>query len=380
MTGSLTVKNGKYYALLNIYENGKRKKKWICTGFIEKGNKRKAEQFLREKIREYELLEGIIYTDVLFSDYIRVWMEHIVKKVDEVTFQGYTTTANTHILPYFDKLAVTLNKIDYKILQTYMDTKYLCGRVDGKGGLSGKSLRQHKNIIKQTLDMAVKNKLIPSNPCQFVEMPSVVPYQGTFYSDKQLKQLFSALSEDPLLPLLKITTLYGLRRSELLGLQWSSIDLAGKTMTIQHTVVKIKTVVAKYKTKNKSSHRTFPLSDETVAIFKSLWEEEQQYRSLFGQEYFQSDYVFKWPDGRPYSPDYVSHRFRDLLEIHNLPRIRFHDLRHSCASVLLSMGWTLKDIQEWLGHEDIQTTANIYSHMDYTRKTGIADAITEKLA
>lgn len=359
MTGSLTVKNGKYYAVLNVYENGKRKKKWINSELPEKGNKRRAEQFLREKLAEYERMEGIVKSDVLFSDYVRIWLEQIARKVDSVTMQGYQVLADGHILPYFDDIKIPLAKMDYKIIQRYIDIKHKNGRLDGNGGLSARSLKLHKNIINQSLNLAVQNKLIPSNPCQFVVLPQATRYESSFYNDKQLKSLFSALKDDALLPLVKITALYGLRRSELLGLQWDSIDFDAKTMTIRHTVSKVTEVVAKDKTKNASSRRTFPLTDEALTIFKAARCQEQQNRLAFGREYKDNAYVFKWPDGHTYSPDYVSHRFNDLLKKHNLPHIRFHELRHSCASMLIAMGWTLKDVQEWLGHSDVKMTVNI---------------------
>lgn len=226
--------------------------------------------------------------------------------------------------------------------------------------------------------MAVKNRLIPSNPCQFVILPPLVRYESTYYNDKQLKALFSALKDDPMLPLVKITALYGLRRSELLGIQWDSIDFEAKTMTIRHTVAKVTEVIAKDKTKNASSRRTFPLTAEALDIFKVAKCQEEQNRIAFGSEYRENSYVFKWADGRPYSPDYVSHRFNDLLKKHSLPHIRFHELRHSCASMLISMGWSLKDVQEWLGHADIQMTANIYSHLDIARKANIAASLADK--
>ena len=378
MTGSLTVKGGKYYAVLNIYENGKRKPKWINSGLPEKGNKRKAEAFLREKIAEYERMEGIVQTDILFADYIRHWLTHIARKVDEVTMQGYKTLADGHILPYFDQKKVPVRSLDHTMIQRYMDEKHECGRLDGKGGLSPRSLRLHKNIISQTLDLAVQTKLIPANPCQFVELPQNVRYESTFYTAAQLQDLFTALQGDELLPLVKITALYGLRRSELLGLQWDSIDFEQKTMTIRHTVSKVTSIVAKDKTKTASSHRIFPLTPEAVEIFRRAKEEEQQNRVMFGSEYQENPYVFKWPDGHNYTPDYISHRFNDLLKKHNLPHIRFHELRHSCASMLIAMGWTLKDVQEWLGHSDIKMTANIYSHLDTARKTSIAASLAEK--
>lgn len=378
MTGSLTVKNGKYYAVLNIYENGKRKKKWINSELPEKGNKRKAEQFLREKLAEYERMEGIVRNDVLFSDYVRIWLSQIARTVDSVTMQGYQVLADGHILPYFDELKVPLSGIDYKTIQRYIDTKHEHGRLDGKGGLTPRSLKLHKNIINQTLNLAVQNKLIPSNPCQFVVLPQQVRYESSFYNDRQLKELFAALRDDPLLPLVKITALYGLRRSELLGLQWDSIDFEAKTMTIRHTVSKVTEVVSKDKTKNASSHRSFPLTPEPLEIFRKAQCQEAQNRIDFGREYQENSYVFKWPDGHPYSPDYISHRFNDLLKKHNLPHIRFHELRHSCASMLISMGWSLKDVQEWLGHSDIKMTANIYSHLDTARKNNIAESLAQK--
>ena len=121
MTGSLVIKNGKYYAVLNVYDNGKRRKKWICSNLPEKGNKRRAEQFLREKIAEQELLEGIIRTDITLSDYIRVWLTHVSRKVDAVTLQGYETLAKGHVLPYFDEKKIKLRDVDHVILQQYID-------------------------------------------------------------------------------------------------------------------------------------------------------------------------------------------------------------------------------------------------------------------
>ena len=379
MTGSLTIKNGKYYAVLNTYEDGKRKKKWINSGLPEKGNKRKAEAFLREQIALHERNEGLVQTDILFADYIRHWMTHIARKVDEVTMQGYKTLADGHILPYFDQKKVPLRSLDHTMIQRYMDEKYQNGRLDGKGGLSPRSLRLHKNIISQALDLAVQSKLIPANPCQFVELPQNVRYESTFYNAKQLQDLFKALQGDELLPLVKITALYGLRRSELLGLQWDSIDFERKTMTIRHTVSKVTEVVAKDKTKNASSRRSFPLTPEAESIFRRAKELEQQNRAAFGREYQENSNIFKWPDGHPYSPDYISHRFNRLLKKHDLPHIRFHELRHSCASLLIDMGFTLKDVQEWLGHSDIKMTANIYAHLDTARKSSIADSLADRI-
>lgn len=380
MTGSLQVKNGKYHIVLNIQKAGeKRKQKWISTNLPEKGNKRKAEKMLREAIAEYEKKQPYSRTNILLADYIRLWLDQVRRRVDEVTFQGYEALARVHILPYFDNRKLQLQEVNKIHLQEYFDQKAQEGRKDGKGGLSSRSLRLHKNILNQTLQEAVKNDLIPSNPCQFVELPQADRPSAHFYTAEQLQTLFTAAKDDVLLPLIKIAALYGLRRSELLGLKWDSIDYQQNRLTIKHTVSKVSKVVEKDKTKNASSHRSFPLVPEAILIFKKAKDDEQQYKKQFGKSYIQTDYVFKWADGHSISPDYVSKHFRKLLAKNGLPHIRFHELRHSCASLLLNEGFTLKDVQEWMGHSDIKMTANIYGHLDVARKKTIANHLTEIL-
>lgn len=379
MTGSLQIKNGTFYIILNLKENGKRKQKWIATGLEVKGNKRKAEQLLRETLLSHETLPKRPSSDIMFADYIRTWLTVAERRVDSVTFQGYQLMANAQVIPYFEEKGIRLQEVTREILQAFFDEKAKCGRKDGKGGLSPSSLRQYKNIILQTLKEAVKNDLIETNPCQFVELPKKQRYESNYYNADQLKALFDAIKDDPIYPLVKITALYGLRRSEVLGLKWDSVDFTAKRLTIKHTVSKVTTAVCKDKTKNSSSHRSFPLSQEAEDIFLQARNEEQANRQLCGSGYNENDFIFKWPDGTPFSPDYVSSHFALLLRNNHLPHIRFHELRHSCASLLLNSGFTLKDVQEYMGHADIQMTANIYGHLDIQRKQLLTGKMTASL-
>lgn len=377
MTGSLQVKNGKFYMVLNTYENGKRKAKWIATGLDEKGNKRKAEQMLRETLQTYEPQQPS--AEMLFADCVRQWLTVIIRKVDTITYQGYEMVANNYILPRFDGNRLKLREITAAPLQSFFDELAANGRKDGKGGLSPASLRRVKNIINQTLNEAVKNGLLSVNPCQFVTLPKEERYQSQFYTASQMQALFEAIEGDPLAPLVRIAAFYGLRRSELLGLQWDSIDYEAGLLTIKHTVSKVTKTVAKDKTKNASSHRSFPLTPEAIAIFQAAKQSEAENCRLFGKEYQHNPYVFKWPNGQPFSSDYVSSHFRRLLKKNGLPHIRFHELRHSCASLLLNSGCTLKDVQEWMGHADIKMTANIYGHLDAARKQSMAEKLSGSL-
>jgi len=159
-------------------------------------------------------------------------------------------------------------------------------------------------------------------------------------------------------------------------LKWDSIDFDENTLTIKHTVVKVSTVIEKDKTKTKSSHRSFPLLPEMRELFLQIRAEQEANQKLLGSGYVLSDYIFCWADGHSFSPDYVSHRFHNLLKKNALPMIRFHELRHSCASTLINQGFNLKDVQEWMGHSDIGVTANIYGHLETKRKQDMANQMS----
>ena len=157
--------------VLNTQENGKRKLKWISTGLAVKGNKRKAEQLLRETLQTYESGQKKATPDILFSNYIRSWLDCVRRKVDEVTYQGYEVLALRQVAPWFEEKGVKLADVTLELLQQYVDEKASSGRMDGKGGLSPRSLRLHKNILYQTLTEAVKGGLLSTNPCQYVVLP-----------------------------------------------------------------------------------------------------------------------------------------------------------------------------------------------------------------
>lgn len=371
MTGSLQTKNGKYYAVINSKDlNGKRKQKWISTELEVKGNKKKAEKFLREQLKEFEIRENLMTTDILFSDYIKYWLDLSKIRVDPITLKGYVSIANTQVIPYFEKLQIRLIDVDRNTIQKYINTKYENGRVDGKGGLSPKTIKTHLIIIKQALKEAVLSDYILTNPSDYVTLPKLQRREPTFYTINH--ELFKYLKNEPIYPLIYFTVIYGLRRSEVLGLKWDSINFETNIITIKHTVVQYKEIVEKDQTKTSSSYRSYPLTDDVKTILYDLKEKEQKNREMFGKSYIDNNHIFKWDNGKPYEPNYVSQKFRKLIRRSELPYIRFHDLRHSCASVLIANDFSLKDIQEWLGHSDIQMTANVYAHLDAKRKNNIA--------
>ena len=168
---------------------------------------------------------------------------------------------------------------------------------------------------------------------------------------------------------------YGLRRSEALGLKWDAIDFENDSITIRHTVTSVTLdgkvqLVAADTTKTKSSLRTLPLVPFVKERLLALKKEQENNRRLCGRSYHKqyAGYVCINEMGDLIKPHYVTEQFPKLLDANGLRRIRFHDLRHSCTSLMLANGVPMKQIQDWLGHSDIGTTANIYAHLDYSTK------------
>ena len=135
--------------------------------------------------------------------------------------------------------------------------------------------------------------------------------------------------------------------------------------------------VEKERTKNKSSYRTLPLIAEVKVYLLQLKRKQKEAKLLHGGSHIDNDYVNKWEDGKPFTPDYISRTFKKILTKNKLQVIRFHDLRHTTASLLLSKGFSLKEIQEYLGHANINTTSDIYGHLEYKAKITMADKLGE---
>lgn len=382
MKGSLQVKNGKYYAVLSVKDDtGKFKKVWVSTGLTEKGNKRKAEQKLNEIIVEYSSKE-IMTTkrtdhsnDILFGDYLKQWLESRKDKVEEITYSSYKFNINI-LADYYNK-----KKIYLKELQPYHIQDFYTGLY--KNGRNGNTAIHYHVLIREALQSAVKMDLITKNIADLVERPKKEKYQAEFYNKDELKQLFEVIKDDPLELVIHITAYYGLRRSEVLGLKWSAIDFTNKMIKINHKVVKVKEkgLLGKNKMKNKTSNRTLPLIPHIEEMLIAEKQKQEQNKQLCGNSYSKKylDYVCVNQLGELFKPDYLTQHFAIIQQKNNLKHIRFHDLRHSCASLMLANGTPMKQIQEWLGHSTFQTTADIYAHLDYSSKISSANTISNAL-
>ena len=426
MTGRLVVKGGRFYVVISYQDSqGKNKQKWKATGLPVKNNKRIAEELMREIVANFDpqveelvtksngvhkikmpksrtaqvrsivqmqpsymmqgqpmMQSGYMWNqrqamgeDMLFGDYLMQWIEMAKPNLQISTYSSYKGKIK-HIAPYFNERGITLQSISPMDIQAYY-----AWLIDN--GKSVQSCTHSHVIIRRALEIAYRTDRIPVNPAAKVEKPKSPKYEAKYYDLKQLKALFEKLKGDKYELMYKMTAFYGLRRSELCGMKWSSIDFDNNKLTLNSSIVQAslnsKTVIVKKDVmKNAASKRTMPLIPEIKEALLKLKAEQDKNKAYFSN-YYNKEYLdYVWVDeiGIIVNPNTLTNHFQKFLEHHGLPKIRFHELRHSCASLLLACGVNMKEIQEWLGHSAISTTADIYSHLNYSSKLNVANTLT----
>ena len=385
VTASLQVKNNIYQVVLNYKDiNGKRKQKWVSTGLSEKGNnKREANQKMQEILTNFKENLNIkeeTNNDKLFVSYLKEWLISIKNTIEENTYDSYKVIVNK-ICDYFQDKNILLNDLKPVEIQKFYNFLY-------SKELTGNTVLHYHNVIRKALQTALKLDLILSNPADRVERPKKEQFIGSFYSQAELNTLFTLIKDDPLQIVIYLTSFYGLRRSEVLGLKWDAFDFDNKTITIKHKAIETRkdnkrVILLKDKTKNQSSYRTLPLVDDIIVVLQEHKKQIDENKKLCGNSYNKKylDYICVDSMGKLFRPEYVTDHFTLIMDKNKdiLKKIRFHDLRHSCASLLLAKGIPMKEIQDWLGHSTYSTTANIYAHLEKDTKNKSANVLSNVL-
>ena len=382
VAGHLTLKNGRYYAVLNYIDaGGQRKTKWIALGLPKKGNKRKAEAELARLRAEFEPPKevGDLSSDMLFADYLLEWLEIAKGRLAVATYSSYAAMINKPVGPYFRQRNLTLRELEARHLQMFYSE--MLRRVKPN------TVIHYHAIIHSALKYAVKTDMLVQNVADKVDRPKKNSFQPVFLSAEEMQKMFEALRGTKLeLPVL-VAAFYGFRRGEVLGLKWDAIDFERGTISVIRTVTTItvegkQMEIEQQSAKTKSSLRTLPLIGSFREYFLQVKEAQELNKQICGNCYNHEydGFVFVDELRERMRANYLTSAFPNFLENHGLRRMRFHDLRHSCASLLLANGVPLKHIQEWLGHSDFTTTANIYAHLDYKSKITSAQAMETGLA
>ena len=385
ITASLQTKNNIYQVDLNYKDiNGKRKQKWVSTGLTEKGNnKRLANQKMQEILTNFKEdlnCPNSKTDDKLFTTYLKEWLLSIKNTIEENTYDSYKVIVNK-ICDYFEDRNILLNDLKPVEIQKFYTFLY-------SKELTGNTVLHYHNVIRKALQTALKLDLILSNPADRVERPKKEQFIGSFYSQSELNTLFTLIKDDPLKIVIYLASFYGLRRSEVLGLKWEAFNFEDKTITIKHKAIETRkdnkrVILLKDKTKNQSSYRTLPLVDDIIVLLqehqKQIDKNKKLCRNSYNKKYL--DYICVDSMGKLFRPEYVTDHFTLIMNRNKdvLRKIRFHDLRHSCASLLLAKGIPMKEIQDWLGHSTYSTTANIYAHLEKDTKNKSANVLSNVL-
>ena len=358
-------------------ETGNRGRKSISTGLQVKGNKKRAEDMLREAKKDQQtiLLERPHIEDLTFADFMDQWLDVIRPELKLTTFGGYQMNVQKAIAPFFRQRGTLLRDLTADDINEFYAEQLK--RV--------KAMTVHKfhaNISK-ALKYAVQKDYIPFSIMDKVKRPKLDRFVGKFLKQSETVEMFEAVRGHKLELGVILGSFYGLRRAEVIGLRWESINFEANSITIEHTVTVANVdgkhmIIAGDTTKTKSSFRTLPLVPAIRAKLLAVKEEQERNSKLCGSSYnkVEGQYIYTDPLGNRIKPDYLSSEFPKFMEKNGFRRMRFHDLRHSCASLLLANGVPLKQIQEWLGHSDFAITANTYAHLEYQSKLKSAGAMS----
>lgn len=316
----------------------------------------------------------------LFADFLYDWLKTTAPTIERTTYQSYQGLIDARLDSFFRERRLRLQDLEAKHIRELHQSIF-------KDGCNANTVIHYHAVVRKALQYAVKNELVTENVADRVDRPKKGKYLAGFYSKAELAALFEATKDDSISVVIQLAAYYGLRRSEVLGIRWSAIDFEQGTLSINYKVTEGKVdgkhqLYTEDKLKTKSSFRTLPLIPAVQVLLEEQRARQEEYRKLFKKSYCADylDYVCTDEMGKLFRPNYITDHFKLLLEQHGLRHIRFHDLRHSCASLLLSQGIPMKQIQEWLGHSTFATTADIYSHLDFNSKLESADAISAAFA
>ena len=385
LTASVQPKKGRLYAVIQYVDSGKRKSVWRSLGLPEGSPKTKIQKALRTVVNDFEdamaessKTNACPITELPIFDFMCGYLERVQSDLQINTYRGYRVMVYGRIKRYFGAHSdITVGNITANDIRAFYD--YLT-----KSELTGATIIHFHSLLHRAFSQAFKDEIIDANPFDRVDRPKKTKYRGEYYSEEELVKLLDLARDDTIYPAIVLAGGLGLRRSEALGVRWSRIDFEKKTVLLDTKIVEYikdgKRVVEPIsEMKNESSRRTLPLPAPVYDMLIEQREKQALYQAAFKRSYdtSYSDFVCVNQLGELIHPSYVTNHFSVFLNQNGLRKIRFHDLRHTFASILLGKEVPLINVSNFLGHSDISTTANIYAHLDRASKQISADVITD---
>lgn len=366
MAGSIQKRGNNKYLLTVSLGRGAKGKRLRYTQTIEAKNDKEAEKKLAEFLVSVEKGTYIEPSKLTFFDFVQRWVRDYAKNtLAPKTFHRYQEMLKSRIIPSLGHIMLESLKPTH-LLEFYNNLREDGIRTDGKkGGLAERTILHHHRLISAILSDAVEWQLIISNPANRVKPPKAKKKDISHYNEEQLFVLLQKLDSEPinyrLMVYLAITG--GLRRGEIMGLDWSDIDFEKKTLEVKKSSQYLPSHGVFLKDpKNESSKRILTLPTTTILLLLDFKAYQEESKSNAGDKWKESDRIFTAWNGEPAHPDTISGWFAEFIRKSKLPHITFHGLRHTNASLLIAEGLDLKTISTRLGHSTVSTTTDIYAH------------------
>lgn len=384
---SVQSKKGRLYAVMQVKKDGTTKPVWRALGLPVGANKTKVNKAFREVVAQYEQefweeqeRGGRPPADIPVYDYLVSYLKRVEPELQKNTIVSYRSMTNGKIRRYFQRRPqLTVGNLKPQDIQDFYQSLFADGVV-------ANTVIHYHALLRRAFQQAFKEERIDANPFDRVGRPKKNKFHGENYTQEELLTLLHLARGDVIYPAILLAGAMGLRRSEALGVRWSRIDWEKRTVLLDTKIVEYrengkKKVEPVEEMKNKSSRRTLPLPDPVVEMLQVQKEHREVYRKMFQGSYNAQylDYVCVNQLGELLRPSYVTDHFRELLEKYGLRHIRFHDLRHTFASLLINQDVPLINVSNFLGHSDLSTTANIYAHLDKASKQASAAVISDIL-
>ncbi len=340
-------------------EAGKRRQQWQTV----KGTKRDAERELRAILTRLETGAYIKPTKLTVGEYLEQWLQgYVSSNVGPRTRERYVEIARTHLIPALGSIPLTVLRPQH--IQTYYGKALESGRRDGNGGLSAQTVQHHHRVLYEALKHAVKHGILVRNVAEAVDPPRPEHKEMAALGPEAANRLLEAMRRSPYYVLFYTDLFTGLRRSELLALRWCYVDLDLASLSVVETLHQLHNREFVFRQpKSKRGRRQIALSPSLALLLRQHRAEQEGTQKLLGLELSPSDLVFSRPDGSPLQPDSITQAFTRLARSIGLQGVRFHDLRHTHATLMLRQGIHPKVVSERLGHSGIAITLDTYSHV-----------------
>lgn len=321
-----------------------------------RGRKRHAEALAASLISQHELGIDAPRGRQSVGDFLRHWLREYAKpSTAPKTFRRYEEIVRLHLIPVIGSLSLS------KLRPSHIQGVHR--RVAEKGLSTRTALHCHR-VLKEALQHAVRWQLLSRNPADAVDAPRPQRYEIAATGPEDLKRLLDAADQTRYGPLVTVALLTGLRTGELLGLRWQDVDFDNAVLRVQQTCQWLSGEGFIFRQpKSHRSTRPVALSPDTVETLRGCRVSYLEERLAAGTAYEDNDLVFADALGRPFHPHTVWDGWRRIVKAANLPRLRFHDLRHAHASLLMAQGVHPKIVSERLGHSSVSITLDIYSHV-----------------